>query len=52
MEPSDTARQESMRGLAQTWDKVGEHMQQQSTTNEEFDAAVDEAVKSVRRGKD
>jgi hypothetical protein len=47
--PSDRARQEAMTGLAQTWKKVREHLQEQPTAEEEFDAAIEEAVKHVRR---
>jgi hypothetical protein len=47
--PSDRARQEAMAGLAQTWEKVGEHLQKHPTAEAEFDAAVEEAVNHVRR---
>ena len=50
--PSDPARKEAMAGLAQTWKQVEQHMQTHPTTEAEFDAAVDEAVKHVRRGQD
>ena len=50
--PSDKARQEALAGLAQTWEKVEQHVQKHPTTEEEFDAAVNEAVENVRRGQD
>jgi hypothetical protein len=49
--PSDAARQGAMAGLIQTWESVAQHASAHSTTEEEFDAAVDEAIKHVRRGQ-
>lgn len=50
--PSAPAREEAMTGIAQTWKKVEENLGKHPTTEEEFDAAIDEAVKHVRREKD
>lgn len=50
--PSDGARAEAAAGLAQTWQSVGQHMQQHGVTDEQFDAAADEAVEHVRHRKD
>jgi hypothetical protein len=50
--PSDKARAEAMSGLVRTWEKVQRHKQERSVSDEEFDAAVDEAVEHVRRRQD
>jgi hypothetical protein len=50
--PSDKARSEAMSGLSKTWDRVDRHIQAHGVTEEEFDAAMDEAVESVRHRKD
>ena len=46
---SDQARQEALGGLGQTWEKVEQHRQRHGITDEEFDAAADEAVEHTRR---
>jgi len=50
--PSAKARADAMRGLTQTWEKIEQHMQKHGITEEEFDAAVDEAVDNVRPRQD
>jgi hypothetical protein len=47
--PSAENRKKAMAGLTQTWAKVEQHMKQHGVTEEEFDAAVDEAVGHVRQ---
>jgi hypothetical protein len=50
--PTHKAREEALAGLVQTWEKVERHMQQHVSTEEAFDAAVEEAIATVRRGQD
>ena len=50
--PTGQARAEAMVGIEKTWAKVDRHMQEQGVTEEEFDAAVDEAVQHVRHGQE
>ena len=47
--PTGQARAEAMVGIEKTWAKVDRHMQEQGVTEEEFDAAVDDAVQQVGR---
>jgi hypothetical protein len=50
--PTEKDRQEALAGLKETWEKVDRHMKKHGVTGEEFDAAVDEAVKQVRHRQD
>jgi hypothetical protein len=46
--PSDKDRDDARAGLKQTWWKVDQHMKEHGITEEQFDAAIDEAVEQVR----
>src|SRR5438067_11337253 len=48
-EPTEAARAQARAGLEQTWERVEKHMQQHGISEAEFDDAVDEAMKQVRR---
>jgi hypothetical protein len=48
--PSETLRREALAGLEATWEKVETHRHEQSISDAEFDATVDEAMKQVRPG--
>lgn len=47
--PGDTARQKARAGLEQTWERVRRHRREQGITDQEFDDAVDEAMRHTRR---
>ena len=48
LEPSEAAREEARAGFRETWDKVQHHMQERGVSDQGFDAAVDEAMNSIR----
>jgi len=47
--PDEVTRQRARAGLEKTWEQVDRHMKEHGITDEEFDAAVDEAMEHVRR---
>jgi hypothetical protein len=49
--PSAVARQEALAGLEATWAQVDKHRREHGISDEEFDAAVDEAMEQVRPRK-
>ena len=46
--PGPKDREDSLASLKETWKKVDEHMKENGITPDEFEWAVDEAVKQVR----
>src|SRR5947199_2387513 len=48
-EPTEAARAQARAGLEQIGARVDEHMQEHGITEAEFDDAVDDAMKHVRR---
>ena len=49
VEPTEAARARARAGLEQTWSRVEKHMQEHGISEAEFDEAVDEAAREVRR---
>jgi hypothetical protein len=47
--PTEAARRDARAGLEQTWARVEKHLNEQGIKAEEYDAAVDEAMRHVRR---
>lgn len=48
-EPTETARARARAGLEQTWSRVEKHLQEHGISEADFDEAVDEAAREVRR---
>ena len=48
-DPSESARQAALAGLTRTWEQVEQHRQKHGISDQEFEAAVDEATNKVRR---
>lgn len=44
----EATRRRALAGLEQTWERVQKHMLDHGITDEEFDAAVDEAMRHIR----
>jgi hypothetical protein len=50
--PSDKDREAARAGLKQTWEKVDQHMKEHGISEDEFDAAIEEAAEQVRHRKE
>ena len=51
VEPDEATRRQALATIKQTMIKVEKNLSEQGITEEEFDAAVDEAMEDVRRRK-
>lgn len=49
VEPDEATRRQALAGVERTMAEVEQNLTEQSVTDEEFDATVDEAMEDVRR---